>query len=98
MRILSCTEAICKWLKDIPRTNLILYLRAVILERTMRRITQFFRLLKINIILMRYTFTPDIVGSRYPLLHFLALMNPWRLASKKSRSRGESIRFALESL
>jgi ubiquinone biosynthesis protein len=64
----------------------------------MKRITQFFRLLKINIILMRYTFTPAVVGSRYPIIRFLAYINPWRMMSKKSRSRGESIRFALISL
>ncbi len=64
----------------------------------MRRITQFFRLFKINIILMRYTFTPEIVGSRYALVYWLAFLNPWRLTAKKSRSRGESILFALESL
>ncbi len=64
----------------------------------MRRITQFFRLFKINIILMRYTFTPEVVGSRYAFVYWLAFLNPWRLTAKKSRSRGESILFALESL
>ena len=64
----------------------------------MKRITQFFRLLQINIILMRYTFTPEVVGTRYPVVRFLAYVNPWRMMAKKSRSRGESIRFALGSL
>jgi ubiquinone biosynthesis protein len=64
----------------------------------MKRITQFFRLLQINITLMRYTFTPAVVGTRYPFVRFLAIVNPWRLLAKKSRSRGESIRFALASL
>jgi len=64
----------------------------------MKRITQFFRLLQINIVLMRYTFTPDVVGTRYPVVRFLATVNPWRIMARKSRSRGESIRFALESL
>ncbi len=64
----------------------------------MKRITQFFRLLQINIILMRYTFTPEVVGTRYPVVRFLAYVNPWRMMARKSRSRGESIRFALGSL
>lgn len=64
----------------------------------MKRITQFFRLLQIHLVLMRYTFTPAVVGRRYPAVHFLAFMNPWRIFAKKGRSRGESIRFALESL
>jgi len=64
----------------------------------MKRITQFFRLLKINIILMQYTFTPEVVGNRYPVIRFLAYVNPWRMLVKKSRSRGESIRIALASL
>lgn len=64
----------------------------------MKRITQFLRLLQINIILMRYTFTPAVVGTRYPVVRLLAFINPWRMLAKKSRSRGESIRFALGSL
>jgi ubiquinone biosynthesis protein len=64
----------------------------------MKRIIQFFRFLQINIILMRYTFTPEVVGTRYPVIRFLATVNPWRILAKKSRSRGESIRFALGSL
>lgn len=64
----------------------------------MKRITQFFRLLRINIVLMRYTFTPDVVGARYPAVRFFAHINPWRMGAKTSRSRGESIRFALGSL
>ncbi len=64
----------------------------------MKRIVQFFRLLQINIILISYTFTPEIVGQRYPWLRFLAYLNFWRHFGKKTQSRGESIRFALESL
>ncbi len=64
----------------------------------MKRVTQFFRLLQINIVLMRYTFTPDVVGTRYPVVRLLAYLNPWRMLAKKGRSRGESIRFALGSL
>ena len=64
----------------------------------MKRVTQFFRLLQINIVLMRYTFTPEVVGTRYPIIRFLAYVNPWRMLAKPSRSRGESIRFALSSL
>ncbi len=64
----------------------------------MKRVTQFFRLLKINIILMRFAFTPEVVGSRYPVIRFMAYINPWRILAKKSRTRGESIRFALISL
>ncbi|MBS0350442.1 MAG: ubiquinone biosynthesis regulatory protein kinase UbiB [Proteobacteria bacterium] len=64
----------------------------------MKRITQFFRLLQINIVLMRYAFTPQVVGTRYPLVRFLAYVNPWRALTKKGQSRAESIRLALESL
>lgn len=64
----------------------------------MKRITQFFRLLQINIVLMRYAFTPEVVGTRYPVIRFLAYINPWRMLAKKSRSRGESVRVALSSL
>lgn len=64
----------------------------------MRKIVQFFRLLQINIVLMSYTLTPAVVGRRYPLLRFFAFFNPWRHLGKKTQSRGESIRFALESL
>lgn len=64
----------------------------------MKRIIQFFRLLQINIVLISYTFTPEVVGSRYPFLRFLAYFNIWRHFGRKTQSRGESIRFALESL
>ncbi len=65
---------------------------------TVKRIIQFFRLLQINMVLISYTFTPEVVGSRYPLLRFLAYFNIWRHFGRKTQSRGESIRFALESL
>ncbi len=64
----------------------------------MKRITQFFRLLYINIILMRYTFIPEVVGTRYPMVRLLAYINPWRVFTTTSHSRGESIRIALISL
>ncbi len=63
-----------------------------------KRLKQIFRLLQINIILMRHTFTPRIVGERYRLLHFLTYLNPWHHFTNRHRSRGESIRIALESL
>lgn len=47
---------------------------------------------------MRYAFTPEVVGNRYPVIRFLAYVNPWRALARKSRTRGESIRFALISL
>lgn len=64
----------------------------------MKRITQFFRLLQINLVLMRYAFTPEVVGTRYPFMRVLAYANPWRMLDKTARSRGQSIRYALTSL
>lgn len=60
-------------------------------------ILQFFRLLKINLVLMRYTFKPSIIGDVSVFLKFMSYLNVLSLGTT-DRTRGESIREALESL
>lgn len=82
-----------------PLTIVIQFTQQIVrIIANMKTIRQFFRLLHINIVLMRYTFRPEVVSARYPVVRFFSYVNPWRAGSKKASSRGEAIRHALESL
>lgn len=59
--------------------------------------TKFFRLLKIVLILMRYTFDRRFISKRFRFLRKLSYLNPLSF-SKKNQSRGESLCMTLESL
>ncbi|MEO8402503.1 MAG: ubiquinone biosynthesis regulatory protein kinase UbiB [Gammaproteobacteria bacterium] len=65
----------------------------------MRHIAQFFRLLRINFILLRYNLDEFILETPwfYPL-RFLRLFNPWHWVLKNKLTRGERLRCALEDL
>lgn len=63
----------------------------------MIRPVQIIRLFQINIILMRHAFTPTVLGSQSPFLRFMSYLNPFNFFRRK-KSRGESIRTALEEL
>jgi len=62
-------------------------------------ITQFFRLLRINFVLMRYNLDEFILAMPwfYPL-RFLRFFNPWYWILKNKLTRGERLRRALEDL
>jgi len=64
-----------------------------------RPIGQFFRLLRINFILMRYNLDEFILATPwfYPV-RFLRYFNPWYWALKNKLTRGERLRLALEDL
>ncbi len=65
----------------------------------MKSISRFFRLIRINFILIRYNLDEIIFSMRwfYPL-RFLGYFNPWYWVLKNKLSRGERIRLALEDL
>ncbi len=65
----------------------------------MKYISRFFRLLRINYILIRYNLDEIIFATPwfYPL-RFLSYFNPWSWFSKNKLSRGERLRKALEDL
>lgn len=58
---------------------------------------QFWRLLQINVVMMRYAFNRDVVGPHAKGIRALTYLNPFSFSSN-DRSRGESIRVALEKL
>lgn len=65
----------------------------------MKSTLQFFRLLRINFILMRYQLDEFILTTpwSYPL-RFLSYFNPWHWFLKYKLTRGERLRLALEKL
>lgn len=65
----------------------------------MKHIAQFFRLLRINFILLRYNLDEFILETPwfYPL-RFLSFFNPWHWFLKNKLTRGERLRCALEDL
>lgn len=65
----------------------------------MRYITRFFRLTRINFVLIRYNLV-DIIGEFgwFSPLRFLSYFNPWHWFLRKKMTRGERIRAALEDL
>lgn len=58
---------------------------------------QFFRLMQINLIIMRNTFTPTVIGKRSKSLRFLSHFNLLRLGKEK-QTRGQAVRETLEKL
>lgn len=58
---------------------------------------QLIRLLRINFILLSHGLTPPVVGEKSTVLKTLSYLNPWRF-SQKNRTRGETVRIALEKL
>lgn len=62
-------------------------------------ISQFFRLLRINLVLARYNLDEVILATRwfYPV-RFLRYFNPWYWLLRKKLTRGQRIRLALEDL
>jgi len=65
----------------------------------MKSIYRFFRLMRINFVLMRYNLDEFILTTPwfYPL-RFLGYLNPWHWALKNKLTRGERLRRALEDL
>ena len=63
----------------------------------MKRLFQLIRLLQINFILLRYGFNRPAISELPPSLRLLSYLNPWSF-TKKNKSRGESLRLALEKL
>lgn len=63
----------------------------------MLRPVQFFRLLRINIILMRHGFTRTVLGPQSSWLRTLSYFNPLSFFPH-AKTRGESVRIALERL
>ncbi len=65
----------------------------------MKSISRFFRLLRINFILLRYNLDEFILTTPwfYPL-RFLRFFNPWYWVLKNKLTRGERLRLALEKL
>lgn len=63
----------------------------------MIRPLQLLRLLQINFVLMQHTFNRPVLGSRSVTLRFLSYLNPLSFY-RQGKTRGESIRLALESL
>ncbi len=65
----------------------------------MKPIMQFFRLLRINFVLLRYNLDEFILATPwfYPL-QFLKYVNPWHWFLKNKLTRGERLRLALEDL
>lgn len=65
----------------------------------MKWIRQFFRLLYINYILLRYRIDKVVLSTDVMQpYHFLSYLNPWNWFKHPSKRRGESIRLALISL
>lgn len=65
----------------------------------MKWIRQFFRLLYINYILLRYRIDKVVLSTDVlQPYRFLSYLNPWNWFAHQSKSRGESIRLALISL
>lgn len=65
----------------------------------MKPISHFFRLLRINFVLIRYNLDEIILGMRwFAPLRFLSYLNPWHWFLRNKLSRGERIRRALEDL
>ena len=63
----------------------------------MLRPIQFWRVLKINLVLLRHAFTPHVIGTQTPLLRVLTRLNPIGVSQRKYR-RGESVRRGFEKL
>ncbi len=63
----------------------------------MIRPLSFLRLLQINLVLMRHGLNRNVLGRRSFWLRFLSYLNPLSFG-KNSKTRGESLRLALESL
>ncbi len=65
----------------------------------MKPISRFFRLLRINFILLRYNLDEFILTTPwfYPL-RFLRFFNPWYWTLKNKLTRGERLRYALQDL
>lgn len=63
----------------------------------MIRPMQLVRLLQINVVLIKHGLNRPVIGQSSTLLRWLSYLNPWSFF-KNSRSRGESMRLALESL
>ncbi|MDX1901590.1 MAG: ubiquinone biosynthesis regulatory protein kinase UbiB [Gammaproteobacteria bacterium] len=65
----------------------------------MKTLTRFFRLMRINYVLMRYSLDEIIltIPAFYPL-RFLCYFNPWYWWLRNRMSRGERMRLALEAL
>lgn len=65
----------------------------------MKYITRFFRLMRINFILMRYNLDEIILATTWFYgFRYLRYLNPWYWTFKKKLTRGERIRCALEDL
>lgn len=63
----------------------------------MIRPVQLIRLIQINAILIKHGLNRPVIGQSSTFLRWLSYLNPWSF-SKKSQSRGESMRLALEGL
>jgi ubiquinone biosynthesis protein len=65
----------------------------------MKYVSRFFRLLRINFILVRYNLDEIILSTPwFSPLRFLRYFNPWYWMLKNKLTRGERIRLALEAL
>lgn len=65
----------------------------------MKYITRFFRLLRINFVLVRYNLDDIIFATGlFSPVRFLRYFNPWYWLLKNKLTRGERLRLALESL
>jgi ubiquinone biosynthesis protein len=63
----------------------------------MIRPVQLIRLIQINAILIKHGFNRPVIGKSSTILRWLSYLNPWSF-SRKSKSRGESMRLVLEGL
>jgi ubiquinone biosynthesis protein len=64
----------------------------------MTRIFQIFRLFRINTVLMRHAFTRQVLGPEMGMWRFLSYFNLFSFLPTSAKTRGESIRIALEEL
>ena len=65
----------------------------------MKNINQLFRLIYINVVLLRHGLDEIILATHlFRPLRFFAFLSPWRWFNKKNAPRGERIRCALEDL
>lgn len=63
----------------------------------MMRFLRFWRLFKIQMVLMRHTFNRTVLGSQSRLIWLMSFLNPLSF-TQQGKNRGESIRLALEHL
>jgi ubiquinone biosynthesis protein len=65
----------------------------------MKYVSRFFRLMRINYVLMRYNLGELILGTGwFSPFRFMIYLNPYHYFSRHKYTRGQRVRFALQSL